>query len=81
MCGDEEGLTRRLRKWHGPVKFKKAVTPDELRHANYELKGAKGDKEARKIAMRLGGVQHKKVTAWGKCIKFEKLLDSSQPHV
>lgn len=22
---------------HGPVKFKKAVTPDELRQANYEL--------------------------------------------
>ena len=43
-----------LSEQHGPVKFKKAVTPDELRHANYELKGAKGDKEARKIAMRLG---------------------------
>ena len=39
---------------HGPVKFKKAVTPDESRQANYELKGAKEDKEARKIAMRLG---------------------------
>jgi hypothetical protein len=23
--------------YHGPVKFKKAVTPDESRQANYEL--------------------------------------------
>ncbi len=43
---------------HGPVKFKKAVTPDESRHANYELKGAKGGQRAEKNSDATGCCVH-----------------------